>query len=234
MPVGNTKGAGGKRFFMERRGDGVPVIRRETRELCGRFPEYELIDGSELRLTIPAASLELSPASPVITVRHDGRPLAGADVLALFPNNAWKRAVTDENGEATVGLHSTHLPMTVFVAAPGFAARVERNWIPAQRALAVELASLSEGGSVISTEPVGGVPGLAGKLNPVIDIRDRTYLYASSAAVEEGKRQPVHFVLGQELLLNDADGREKVIKIVEILGGSFILEYRDKTRGGEK
>ena len=234
MPVGNTKGAGGKQFFMEKRGDGLPVIRRETRELCGILPEYKLIDGSELRLTIPAASLQLVPASPVITVRHDGRPLAGADVLVLFPNKTWKRAVTDENGEATVSLHSTHLPMTVFVAAKGFAARVERNWIPAQRALAVELDSLSEGGSVISTEPVGRVPGLAGKLNPVIDTRDRTYLHASNVVVEEGKRQPVHFVLGQELLLTDADGCEKVIKIVEILGGSFILEYRNKTRGGEK
>lgn len=234
IPVGNTKGAGGKRFFMERRGDGVPVIRRETRELCGRFPEYELIDGSKLRLTIPAASLELTPASPVVTVRHDGRPLAGADVLVLFSNNAWKRAVTDENGEATVSLHSTHLPMTVFVAAKGFAAHVERNWIPAQRALAVEIDSLSEGGSVIFTEPVGRVPGLAGRLNPVIDAYDRTYLYASDVAVEGGKRQPVHFVLGQDLLLIDADGREKAVRIVEILGRSSILEYRDKKRGGEK
>ena len=234
MPVGNTKGTGEKRFFMERRGDGVPVIRRETRELCGRLPEYELIDGSELRLTIPAASLELTPASPVITVRRDSRPLAGADVLALFPDNTWKRAVTDQNGKATVSLHSTQLPMTVFFAARGFAAHVERSWVPAQSSLAVKLEVLSEGGSVIFTEPVGEVPGLAGRLNPIIDIRDRTYLYASDVAVEDGKQQPVHFVLGQELLLTDADGREKVIRIVEILGKSFILEYRDKTRREEK
>ena len=234
MPVGNTKGTGGRRFFMERRGDGVPVIRRETRELCGRLPEYQLIDGSELRLTIPAASLELTPASPIITVRHEGRPLDGADILVLFPDNTWKRAVTDENGAGTVSLHSTHLPVTVFVAARGFAAHVERNWIPAQRALAVELDSLSEGGSFIFTGSTGEVPGLAGRLNPIIDIRDRTYLCAPDVAVEDGKQQPVHFVLGQELLLTDADGREKVIRIVEILGRSFILEYRDKTRGEEK
>ena len=234
MPVGNAKGTGGKRFFMERRGDGVPVIRRETRELCCRLPEYLLIDGSELCLTIPAASLELTPATPVITVRRDGRPLAGADVLVLFSDNTWKRAVTDQNGKATVSLHSTHLPVTVFVAARGFAAHVERNWVPAQSFLAVNLEALSEGGSIIFTEPVGEVPGLAGKLNPVLDIRDRTCLYASDVAVEDGEQQPVHFVLGQELLLTDADGREKVIRIVEFLGRSFILEYRDKTRGGEK
>ena len=234
MPVGKVEGAGERRFFMERRGDGVPIIRRETRELCGIFPEYKLIDGSELCLTIPAASLELTPASPVITVRHDGRPLAGADVLVLFPNKTWKHAVTDENGEATVSLHSTHLPMTVFVSAKGFAACVERDWVPAKTPLAVELDSLSEGGSIIFTESTGEVPGLAGRLNPILDTLDRTYLYASNVAIEGGKQQPVHFVLGQELLLTDADGREKAVRIVEILGRSSILEYRDKTRGGEK
>ena len=234
LPVGKVEGAGERRFFMERRGDGVPVIRRETRELCGIFPEYKLIDGSELCLTIPAASLELTPASPVITVRHDGRPLAGADILVLFPNKTWKHAVTDENGEATVSLHSTHLPMTVFVSAKGFAAHVERDWVPAKKSLAVELDSLSEGGSIIFTESTGEVPGLAGRLNPILDTRDRTYLYASNVAIEGGKQQPVHFVLGQELLLTDADGREKAVRIVEILGRSSILEYRGKTRGGEK
>ena len=234
MPVGKVEGAGERQFFMERRGDGVPVIQRKTRELCGILPEYKLIDGSELRLTIPAASLELTPASPVITVRHDGRPLAGVDVLVLFPNKTWKHAVTDENGEATVSLHSTHLPMTVFVATKGFAAHVERNWIPAQKSLAVELDSLSEGGSIIFTESTGEIPGLAGRLNPILDTRDRTYLYASNVAIEGGKQQPVHFISGQELLLTDADGREKAVRIVEILGRSSILEYRDKTRGGEK
>ena len=41
--------------LMDRRGDGVPIIRRECRELSGRLPEYSLIDESELRLVIRAA-----------------------------------------------------------------------------------------------------------------------------------------------------------------------------------
>ena len=50
----------GRSHLMDRRGDGVPIIRRECRELSGRLPEYELIDDSELRLVIPAAE----PVSP--------------------------------------------------------------------------------------------------------------------------------------------------------------------------
>ncbi len=45
----------GRMNLMDRRGDGVPVIRRESRMLSGRLPEYTLIDDGELRLVIWAA-----------------------------------------------------------------------------------------------------------------------------------------------------------------------------------
>ena len=225
MPVGNTRGSGERQFFMERRGDGVPVIRRETQELCGKLPEYRLIDGSELCLTIPAAALETEAGSPVITVRDLGSPVAGVDVVVLFPNKTWRASVTDENGEATVSLHSLHLPMVVFAAAKGFAAHLERDWIPAEMSLALELETLPEGGSVIFTESTGRIPGLAGRLNPIRDTHDRTYLYASNIAIEEGKQQPVHFTPGEYLVLTDANGQEKRVRIVEIFGRSSLLEY---------
>jgi len=41
--------------FMDRRGDGVPIILKESHALSGKRPQYELIDHSELRLTISAA-----------------------------------------------------------------------------------------------------------------------------------------------------------------------------------
>ena len=40
---------------MNRRGDGVRIIREECRQLSGRLPEYSLVDDSELRLVIWAA-----------------------------------------------------------------------------------------------------------------------------------------------------------------------------------
>ena len=45
----------GRTRLMDRRGDGVPIIRRECQRLSGRLPEYRLIDDGELRLVIPAA-----------------------------------------------------------------------------------------------------------------------------------------------------------------------------------
>ena len=41
--------------MMDRRGDGVPIIRDECKQLSGRLPKYTLLDDSELRLVIRAA-----------------------------------------------------------------------------------------------------------------------------------------------------------------------------------
>ena len=45
----------GRSRLMDRRGDGVPIIREQCEKLSGRLPEYTMIDESELRLVIPAA-----------------------------------------------------------------------------------------------------------------------------------------------------------------------------------
>ena len=225
MPVGGTRGGGDRRYFMERRGDGVLIIQRETWELCGKYPEYRVVDDSEVLLVIPAAMQERSPARAVISVRSGGRPLPGTDLLLLFPNKTWKRATTDEQGEAAVDLHTTTLPMTVFASAPGQAAYLERDWTPSERALAINLDALPEGGSVIFPEGTGNLPGLKGRLNPIRDTLDRTYLYASNIAIDAGKQQPVNFIPGEKLQLTDAEGTELCVRIVDIVGRSALVEY---------
>ena len=229
MPVGGVPGSNDRRYLMERRGDGVPIILRETQELCGKLPEYRLIDNSEVCLTIPAAIQEHSPAGVVITVRSAGRPVLGADLLTLFPNKTWVRMTTDENGEAAVDLHTTHLPLTVFVSAPGHGAFLEREWMPSQGALAVELEVLPEGGSLILPEATGYLPGLKGRLNPIRDTHDRTFLYAFNIVINEGEAQPVHFTFGEDLRLTDSDGKEALVRVVDVVGRSALLEYRPLT-----
>ena len=226
MPVGGVQGSQDRRYFMERRGDGVSIIRRETKALTGKPPRYRLIDESALCLTIPSAIQEQSPARAVITVRSVGQPLPGADVLVLFPNKTWKRSTSDQHGQASLKLHTTQLPTTVFVAAPGYAAHVEREWRPDQGALAVELEGLPEGGAVIFPEATGYMPGLKGRLNPILDAHDRSYLYASNIAINQGRQEPVHFVPGEDMHLADAEGKELSIRVVDIAGRSTLIEYR--------
>ncbi|RKU22469.1 hypothetical protein C6503_03920, partial [Candidatus Poribacteria bacterium] len=234
MSVGNIRGSDDRQFFMERRGDGVPIIFRETKALSGESAQYQLIDGSDLVLTIPAADTEPTPATAGILARHSGTPLPGIELLVLFPNETWRRATTDENGNTQIDLHTTHLPMTVFAAAPGFAAHLEKDWIPAKGGLAIEMQSLHDGGSVIFPEATGNIPGLSGYLNPKRDTGDRTYLYASNIAINKGQPQPVHFIFGENLRLTDTHGRELLVRIVAIVGKSALIEYRPYTKGDEQ
>ena len=78
IPVGEVRGSGDRQFFMERRGDGVPTIFRETESLSGEPPEYQLIDDSDLFLTIPAAATDATPATTVIMCHHCGLPVPGS------------------------------------------------------------------------------------------------------------------------------------------------------------
>ena len=228
LPVESVEGSSHRRFLMERRGDGVSIIRERTRESTGILPTYTLVNDSSVVLSIPAAKLELSPAQSTLTVHSKGEPLPDVDVLVLFPNKTWRRATTNESGEASFDLYTTHLPMTVFAAVAGYEAGLHSEWLPNEGGLLLELKHLPTGGSVIFPEATGQIPGLRGRLNPKRDNLDRTYLYADNIAIGEGRQQPVHFGIGEELTLTDAYGVELIVSIVEIIGRSVLLEYRSR------
>ena len=81
----------------------------------------------------------LPDIKPTVYVFADGEPLADANVRVRFPNKTSKYAITDKNGEAHFDLYTSVLPMTVFVAAMGFTEKKIEAWIPAERALRIDL-----------------------------------------------------------------------------------------------
>ncbi|MCY4170755.1 MAG: putative DNA binding domain-containing protein [Bacteroidetes bacterium] len=230
-PVGDIPGSQHRRALMEKRGDGVSLIMKSTRETCGINPKYELVDQTNLFLTIPAARFELTPNGASIKVHSGMEPILGVDILVLFPNHTWKRSTTDESGETELDLHSTHLPMTVYVAAKGYSGKLIQDWIPRQGGLVIDLTPVNDGGAVIFPEGIGRIPGLYGQINPILDTQDRMYLYASNVAIEGGRHQPVHFRFGKPLNLVDSYGVEVSITILSILGQAALIEYRNANEG---
>ena len=233
IPVEDIRGSGERQFFMERRGDGVPTIIRETSALSGANPEYQLIDNSDLVLTIPAALYTGSLYTDFRLRLPDTTPRS-VYTLVLFQNNIWQSRIVTENDYVEVKLPTANSPMTVFLTAEGCAAHLERNWFPRQDRLTVEMKPLPEGGSVFFQDGEGTLPGLSGKLNLIRDTYDRTFLHASKIAINKGKPQPVHFILGEDLRLTDADGKELMVRIIDIVGKSALLEYRTYTKGDKK
>ena len=223
LEVGDVHGAGDRQYYLEQRGEGVPIIYEETRALTGNDPVYELIGGAELRLTMPSARPPVTGIQGEVSVTVEGLPLSGATVLALYPNKTWMMEETDSFGRVRFGFHS-ELPITVFCAAPAHRAHVERSWHP-PTPLSVELETLENGGSMVIPERTGHLPGLAGRLNPILDNLDRMYLYATNVAINKGRQQPVRFKLGEAVRLTDVHGAERLVRIVDMIGNSSVLEY---------
>ena len=169
-------------------------------------------------------------ASVLIKVSCAGEPISGIDILALFPNNTWKESRTDEQGKACPDLYSTTQPMTIFAAGKKFKGCAEFDWVPDERPLSLEMQPLPEGGSAIFSNGTGHLPGLEGRLEPVLDADDRTYLYTENISVNDGQAQPFHFTLGEEVRLADADGNELRSKVLNMVGRSSLLEFRTAPR----
>ena len=162
-------------------------------------------------------SIAPPPVDPVVRVFAGGQPVAGADVLALFPDGTGKSGRTDEGGRATLDLRPRHLPLTVFVAGEGFAAHLEPDWIPDERALHVRLTAQPGGGSVIVE---GVTPG------------------SRSDVTVKGKAATIDLVEGEHrvLELDAAEGtgpaqsgrehpRRLVLRVVEVVRGAALLDY---------
>ena len=71
----------------------------------------------------------------------------------------------------------------------------------------------------------GYIPGLSGRLNPILDTSNRTYLYADNIAIEGGKNQPVTFKVNEPFELEDADGIVMQVRVLHIQGRTTLLEF---------
>ena len=145
-------------------------------------------------------------------------------VLLLYPNKTYREERTDAFGRASFDLYA-RLPMTVFCAAPGFAACVIRSYLP-DKPLEIRMHPAVNGGSLIIAKRTGHLPGIQGRLNPILDNLDRTYLYADNVAINDGLQQPVHFSLNEPVRLTDSMGAFATLWFREMVGSSCIFDYR--------
>ena len=226
-PVGEVPGAGGRQYFIQRRGEGIGVIEDETFALSGRRPIFELIGERELKLVLPAASPPLPDGIAArVTILHDdtGEPLQDIPVLLIYPNKTCRQERTDAFGHADFDLYA-RLPMTVMCAAPGYLARVVNDYMP-DRPLKLRMRPAANGGSLIIANGTGHLPGILGRLNPILDSLDRTYLYADNVAINDGLQQPVHFKIGEAVRLTDSMGASATLWFREMRGSSSVFDYR--------
>lgn len=170
--------------------------------------------------------ISLGERANVVTVLFDESPAPGVQVVAFFSNATFKSAVTDDGGAAFLRLHDSEQLMTVFVAAEGFESKVVQDWIPSKSPLTVRLDRLRRGGSSVFELGTGHIPGISGRLNPILDSLGRTYLYADNISIGKGAPQPTPFEIGDPITLTDADGNRAIARIAGVIGRTALVEYR--------
>lgn len=82
-------------------------------------------------------------------------------------------------------------------------------------------------GSIIMRS-TGHIPGLRGRLNPILETANRTYLYANNIAIDGGKGQPATFELNVPFELEDADGVVVYATVKHIVGDVSLIQYTRK------
>ena len=71
----------------------------------------------------------------------------------------------------------------------------------------------------------GHIPGLEGRLNPILDTHRRTYLYADNIAINGGDQQPATFEVDVPFELEDSNGVVMQVRVLYIQGSTSLLQY---------
>jgi hypothetical protein len=155
-----------------------------------------------------------------------GNPITGAQVLLIAANGTYQQGGTDSLGRVTLPVPIRRL-LTVFCAHEAYSACIKWGYDPVTD-LSIKTSKLKKTGSIICPNGTGYVPGLEGRLNPIRDNLDRLYLYAGNIAIEGGKQQPVPYVLGETFEVEDRNGKEFGLKVIETIGVSSLIEFIER------
>jgi hypothetical protein len=158
------------------------VITKKLVSSGGTVPsEFVRKDFSTVRITP-----RLSPMLFSIRVIHDeGSPVQGCTVVALADNNTTLSSITAVDGIPPLSAQARR-NYRILVAHPEFPAVIVERVDPAE-AIEVVVQRTEHVGSLI-IHATGYIPGLAGRLNPILDTSNRTYLYADNVSLCRQRR----------------------------------------------
>lgn len=173
--------------------------------------------------SIVSISPTAEPAKFNLSLSEDGgEPVRNASVTLQAANGTTINGKTDEFGRCMLDVQTQRL-FRLLIAHPSYPATVLDNINPFD-SVDVKVPRTDNVGSLI-IHSTGYIPGLTGRLSPIKDGLDRTYIYADNIAVNGGKNQPVTFVVGQPIELEDADGTVVYAVVKHIAARVSLLQF---------
>jgi hypothetical protein len=184
-----------------------------------------------MRLQVALLALSLvaagALAGSVTVTDSSGQPVKDATVSFIHPKKkVHVTQTTDATGKANLTSRYPG-PVLVYCAHPAYCAyRMNRH--DPSKPLNIKLRTEPKTGSLVCPDGTGEIPGLSGRLNPILDTSNRTYMYADNIALAGGLQQPVSFQLKAAINAEDRDGNRFAITVIDIIGDTALIEYRKK------
>lgn len=173
------------------------------------------------------AQAKVLPGSDfTVLVSDDERnPIKGCELTVQAENGTFNAMTTGDDGVAEFSL-KVRRPSTLLASHPNFPAAIYEK-VDTEGAMEITLPRMDNIGS-ITMRRTGQIPGLKGRLNPILDSSNRTYLYATNIAIDRGKSQPAHFDVNEPFELEDADGVVVYATVKHIAADLSLLQYTRK------
>ena len=164
----------------------------------------------------------------VVLVKDDeGAPIEGCKITLQADNGTANSITSNKDGEAMLNLKIRRLS-TLLASHPMYPAVVYEQVDP-NGSIDITLPRVDNIGSV-TMESTGYIDGLTGRLNPILDTSNRTYLYADNIAIDGGKNQPANFSINVPFVLEDADGTVVYATVKHIAHRISLIQYTRKPR----
>ncbi|MEH6367918.1 MULTISPECIES: TIR domain-containing protein [Pseudomonas] len=170
-----------------------------------------------------AAIPRVDPKMPRVSVMStSGAVVSGATVVAIADNDTTKTGHTDSSGVAAFTI-TTRRSYQLLVAHAEFPGAVIPSWDPAED-IEISLAPTENTGSVLCHSTCY-IPGLEGRLDPILDTSKRSYLYADNIAINGRESQPATFKVNHPFELEDSNGVVMQVRVLHIQGSTSLLQF---------
>lgn len=166
---------------------------------------------------------KIHPSNFTVIVKNEqGEPFIDADLLLIADNNTYLNNKANNEGVATFVIN-TRRNYKLYFANTNYPAYIVEKIDP-ENDFEISVHSSENIGSIICNS-TGYIPGLKGRLNPIRDTFNRTYLYADNIAINGGEPQPAKFKVNDPMELEDCDGMILQVTIKDIQGQVSLIEF---------
>lgn len=182
-------------------------------------------DTTFLESKLATLSTLINPKPFLFTVKvvnEKEEAIKNAKIVLVANNATYMEGFSDEKGLSHFIIRTRKL-YTVLIAHPENSGVLFENVNPKED-IKVTIEKVTGSGSIILNKS-GEVPGISGRIKPILKSNNGTALYADNIAIEGGKHQPYDFELNKSISVEDNEGNILHLTFRFFKGRIALIDY---------